>query len=267
MAVIGKALGWLALLNSAVILSGAMLLGQKGFEAGGLFGNASMNASLMLSMTPFITRPVLWLLPLSAALITTRTTPLLIASMLVLTALYMELSPTQRRKFLPSIACLVIAGLAFLAHRFTPYMNNDKASLFNDSGRFDIWRMGAKLWWHQYGWAGRIWGFGPGVSAVWLPQAQQETHTAELAGFWLWWHNDYLQFIFDFGVLGCLTVLPLVRLIYSKWQSISNPLKLSLMALALSAAGNYPLRMASGAFLGAYLIAVITMKGKQNESN
>ena len=67
----------------------------------------------------------------------------------------------------------------------------------------------------------------------------------EVGWWWLWAHNDWLQILFETGVLG-LTASVLV-LLSAFWRAIAlghDGLVGSLVAVSVVSFGNYPLRLA-----------------------
>ncbi len=134
--------------------------------------------------------------------------------------------------------------------------------LFDSDGRFPIWKMSLKYWWENI----NIWyGSGPGTYFLYGPSLQIDYaishHQHEAAGFF-WMHNDWLQILFETGIIGFCLVALLFG--YVLWRSRKSPVAFSaLSAFGAVALIQMPLRHLLFASYGALLVswALLNEKG------
>ena len=87
------------------------------------------------------------------------------------------------------------------------------------SGRVECWIMMLKLWWAG-GWKIRVCGYGTGS---WLHRSIQhrtESKRPDLRAIWTVAHNEYVQQVFEYGLMGLLLLLGLLgSLLWAAYQS------------------------------------------------
>lgn len=87
------------------------------------------------------------------------------------------------------------------------------------SGRIDCWLMMLKIWWRG-GWKIRVCGYGTGS---WLHRSIQHrtaSHQADKMAIWTVAHNEFVQQLFEYGLLGMLLLMGLVgSLLWAAWQA------------------------------------------------
>ena len=258
-----KGVGLLCVFDSVFVLL-QWALGHEPFHRGSFFGNSSINACLIAFTYPILAfkpsyRPYdhtklrsikrhplffLWevvcvVLPVIAVFLS--------GSSMALGALsgacfvYMLSTSKKRalRKLLMSAAAVILimaVGFLFLG-----------AELFQDSDRFAIWRQ-AFDWWNTNA---NFW-FGTGAGTYFLigPYIQSLNQFRE-GNWWLWMHNDWLQLLFEQGFVGLSAFMAAFLFVIRTCIKENMPwLLASVVAYALTAAGNYPARLMVHGFLG-----------------
>lgn len=195
-----------------------------------LMGNPSISAS-------FAALSLSWPLALIAALWTQTAT----AGMLV----FSYLTILAHRKF-GWLALVISATLAASALYFAD---------LNPGLRFEMWSQALDYWTEQPLLI-KLFGLGPGSSAVVLPHIQQLNGTTDKWFYFL--HNDWLQIIMELGLVGfTLIATCYAKLLYS--VRYSNYLYF-FVGFGLCMITSYPLHWAPHVLLGAVMV-----KGYLNE--
>jgi len=119
--------------------------------------------------------------------------------------------------------------------------------------RFQMWPIFIS-WWQTN--ADHYLGSGVGTFRHMGPTIQVQNNLHE-GGYWLWAHSDFLQVIFETGLLGGFAALWLVIVCGVKLLSSKNYQIICIfLAYLTMCLGNYPLRLAEYSFLGMILIAI-----------
>lgn len=260
---LGLIWGWLCLINTTYVLANIWVHHGKLIQPGFL-DVAGMNGCLIASTLPFVMRVIdrypfkngsfLFILaalalPAFAAVQAQATNPYFVLTVVLFSAfLVIKFQDYEGKSFWNwrfIVPCVVVAlGLSWLGPHLV-------VNFFNWSGReqgYPIF-MGAVL--KNYHW---ITGFGLGTFQILGPEIQTVTHFNEGA-WWLWLHSDWLQLIFETGVIG----FALAWLLYGKclWNAYCArkwDLLVSLCGYGAWMVANYPFHNAISAFLGAYLV-------------
>lgn len=121
-----------------------------------------------------------------------------------------------------------------------------------DTGRFNVWKISFDFWWTQTThWLGT----GPGTFWVYGPPLQL-MHNGEItqgAQIFPWMHNDWLQVLFEQGILGFASILFLF--VTMSLKSFKRPVLFSMiMGFGFVATTQYPLRLFFFQCLGVGLI-------------
>jgi hypothetical protein len=140
-----------------------------------------------------------------------------------------------------AIVVMIITGLG-LGEYVKPEFNTHLS-------RYDAWGVFWRFWRANFN---PFFGSGLGTFRLWGPAAQMAEHFREDKGWWLWAHNDWFQTMFELGAVGLsLATWCLVSALKRCRQRPA--LFSSLVAFAVVAMGNYPLRLAPFAFFAWFL--------------
>lgn len=261
---IENALGWSSVVNSLSVICGFITgTGKLDFHGGysGFIDYESVNGVLIACTLPFIWRLTLSFIPslcltligLFAIYLTGAAAPVVVLTCLVF---FWVMSETRKR--LPSLSkgsCLVGAIIlslcVFAAGSFVDQ------GIVDDTGRFAAWRVFMKAWGEKLP---VIWGSGPGTYPLFAVETQLETgynisREAGTGSFWIYLHNEWLQTLYESGVIG----LGLVIGVYLKsgWSYFKRGDYLhvaSLLGYGASSLVVFPTRYFYGALVGAYLL-------------
>lgn len=221
---IGKKGQWWTLRAFAAVNAIAMVAGSFFHMPYGFLINASMSGCFAACMIPILPRFEAFL-SLVAAILAFRHMPFACLGA-------MGLALTFRSKYWK-------VGLLTLP--FAPLM---VAKFFDANGRTETWDTAWKFFENNGHWP---FGYGGGSFNVLGPYLTK--HTGAL---WFWMHNDYLQILFEQGVLGAVLITALLfQLLRKSWNT---PMFYSLIGAATWATANMPLRYP----LGALFCACIT---------
>ncbi len=123
----------------------------------------------------------------------------------------------------------------------------DPVHFFHSTGRFQAWRT-IFDWWYS---SGKIlFGHGTGMGSVVFYNAARSDMSF---GPFYWAHNDYLQILFDNGVVGLASFL--IALFYTLKKAFDRPwLFASLSGYAATMLFNFPLHVPVHAIVGAALV-------------
>lgn len=213
------------------------------FGRGGFVGNPSMNGTLIAITLPmaveavgcvFVLPEIIATLGIVAIFHIGQSIPIG-----VLCVVWLSFYVAERRHahvkvnlFYPILLCLIFISVAFIAQY---------PILFDSNGRFNSWKHVLSWWWS----AKQIWfGLGTGSSLIIFRGVNALSPFA---------HNDYLQVLFENGIVGMLSVYPLLW--YALVKAFNRPLLFaSVCAYAAAAFFNYPSHLPVHAFIGVALV-------------
>lgn len=112
---------------------------------------------------------------------------------------------------------------------------------FTQISRFKMWPAVFDFWLDK----GSFW-FGMGLGSFrHFGSVIQTQINVEVGHWWLWAHNDWLQVLFETGVIGLsATILVVVAAMWSALKACRIDLFASIVGICAVSAGNYPLRLA-----------------------
>lgn len=200
----------------AVLLAtfGTWLLGY-GYE--GYLGNWGMNVCLLVCLTPFVPR-YMWFISGSLVLLSDASTGYAVFAVVLLS----EFRARWKTVTLALLSAALVAALL-------------KPHLLSDSERFLNWKLYIAYWWEN----SKLLGFGPGSFGPIGPYLQ--VINGEKNQALLWAHNEYIQVLFEFGIIGFV----LVGLSFTRILRAAGPYYQSLLFGVLACAlTNYPFRLA-----------------------
>lgn len=260
-----NALGWLCSISTVCVIW-QFMLGIDSYHRGGFIGNASMNGCLIAFTYPFLTMrryrldslfgeiwAFIWcVLPVLAVFLTGAS--MAVGTMGAVLMAYLFSSMASRYSL--KLRLTVSAG-AMLVSLLGGYVLWGK-ELWNPSGRFLIWKEAIKWWYGHY----NIWfGTGAGTTSILLPYIQRQTNL-EIGQWFLWFHNEWAQILFEQGIVGLLSFILLgwytVKFAAGRVYLIS-----ALAGYIICSIGNYPAHMPLHALIG---MALVAMAFKYKES-
>lgn len=184
--------------------SGLMIFNYffKGY-AGGFINIESVDACFLSLFMPLALAKSMWrtfYFALTAVVLSGSATAFV---MLPIMLTSMELGPRPKARHLWVVGALVVGALS---------MTWIAPKLFSDSGRYHFIRIAMRYWWDKV----NIWvGSGPSTFELFGPHVQylnghaMTTWDAEtkFTSWWIWMHSDWLQLLFETGLIGALLAL------------------------------------------------------------
>ena len=122
----------------------------------------------------------------------------------------------------------------------------------NNNGRFNIWQMILEYWIQKGNYLG---GFGLGTTIMHLPRLQQlaDVGTDQI---WGWIHNDFLQTLFECGILGAASLLIMyICLVLKAYNQKKTYLVITAMVYGFTCVFNFNFHLAVPALFGVWLVA------------
>lgn len=227
----------------------------------GFAGNASMNGSIIAAMLPLLlgAKPLgkfripLFLLGCFSVYTTDASVPLgvfIVAILAYMGHLYWNKLPKMALigGFLVSILGAYYIGVSYMGDQ-----------LFHTQGRIDIWRLAMAWWWDH---SDIFVGAGQGSAISIVPDLQ--IAQGDRGNFFMWLHNDWLQTVFETGIIG------LVALLYAWWEVVKKSLRspalfASVMGFSAMACFNYPARLVQSWFICVVLVWVILRDKRESD--
>lgn len=224
------------------------------FHRGGLFFNASLNASMIAVLYPILVheksilpRWGIWIkivLPVAACLLTQTTAG---CAMIALSIL-LTFGESIGRAF---------AAWGVLGAFGMGYLYFTRGYFVQDSGRIGIWKMCAEFWNENViTWLGSLQGSAyyliPAVQQINHPKAMPDPRfqVQPIHDYFLWAHNDWLQVWQEQGYVGlALWSILAASIVVGTIRAKNKPLLCSVILLAFMALGNYPARMPATAIV------------------
>lgn len=263
------ALSGLCITNSIVFLTQYLFFSPV--EYYGFFGNSSMNGCLIAMTYPFLNQKpesitysdkqikevfkkhkLEFLFDLSCVAIPIIAILLHKQSMPVI-ALFFSLS------YLTIKNIILEKQLVFFAFILVCFIGSAAwliPDFFNSTGRFRMNDLTFN-WFLKY--VNPIIGVGNGTSILFIPFIQQESGDKSPYSFG-WLHNDFLQVLFEQGIFGFLFAFLLAAFCLFKSYKKSSYIFNAACIYILVSIFNYPAHTPVHAFIGAFLVAKITLK-------
>lgn len=209
------------------------------------FDNPSMGCCFVIMTLPLIPRDRFKLLPrigfglaVLCVYLIKASTPVLALAALIGSYIF----TSSRRKYL-----WVLLGIPVICLSLLPY-----SFWMQDNGRFWIWKI-ATNWWAEQGIGTVLFGTGLSTTRVLLPIVQS-FHTTNMEGPWFFWmHNDWLQILFEQGVVGLSAALLLFGYIL-KTSIKDRGLFSAIIVYSAVMVTNFPMHWPVQAFLGFVLV-------------
>ena len=181
---------------------------------------------------------------LTAIIVTKSSTGIAAVGIATASYLFMEKGVKAIKTIIP--LALSICGAAYF------YLRGE---LLNPNGRYGIWRDAFNFYWHE---THRAIGAGVGEFFFWGPQIQ--LHTGNSTGsngqqaLFVWMHNDWLQILFELGIVGLVGVVILYSFLLKNSWGKKNYLFPVVCTYGFIALTQMPLRAFPFQILGACLI-------------
>lgn len=195
----------------------------------GLFSNASMAGCFAVATLPlFYSKRLILGLHVLAILISSRHQPLLGLS--ILCTLY----------FWRARHYWVLAGIPIVGGLLAYFLTGDFG---NSNGRYELWQLAMNFWKEH---ANLYLGFGSGAFGVIGPAITDHKY--------IWLHSDYLQILFEQGIIGVILALAVA---FDVLKRLKRKLFDAFLMLLVCAIANMPLRYPLFALYGAYIIRLV----------
>lgn len=222
-------------------------LGQDQFKNSALLLNPAQDGAFVACLLPLAYEIKRWFkwpliaLMVIAIIMTQATTPFVGLGVFIATLIWFS-----RFRILTFAGPLFVAALGVYSQGF----NNFKA----DSGRLYIWPLAMNYWKEHLD---KIIGAGAGSFFIYGPTIELTLH-----GFgynqpvYVWMHNEWLQVLFEFGIIGLL--LSLAFYFFSLKKSYDRPLGFNtLLIYGATSFFQMPLRQAASAIFLIFVLRVV----------
>jgi len=263
---LAHSLGVLCIVNSVAIIVQYCVTDTPARLVNGIMGASSMSACIVAMTYPFLCfKPerseVAWLLkfkkdwlfllcmvfyivtPVIAIFITKSSMAVGILAVVLFTYFCVE----YKKPKIGLAICGVIAGISYA---FDPLVFDQ----LHSGVRVIVWKMVAE-WWVVQDLKTIILGTGAGAGEIHITNIQYLNGHRETGGWFLWLHSDWLQMIFEYGILGLAVYLnAFFFAVKTAWKNVY--LLPALLGVAACALGNYPVRIAPDAFI---TLAIVVM--------
>lgn len=252
------AFSWLCVVDSVFVVA-QWIHGNSSTDRGGFFGNASMNACVIAFTYPILKR---WkskpktsfaafcgimslVLPILAVLISRSNMGLATLIAAFIAPILSRCRSYDRRLRLHTfvlIALLLVAGHYFMGAKFG-----------DNNGRWIV-QVAAMHWWTTHS---NIW-IGTGLGSYFiLGPSVQVNQLHQMSGHLLWLHCDWLQVLFEEGVIGfVLIVVTTISAVRAAAIDRRHWLVSSLCAYSVTMLGNFPMHLPVSGFFGAFILVM-----------
>lgn len=123
-----------------------------------------------------------------------------------------------------------------------------------DNGRFKVWGFMMRFW-HER--ASHWFGFGLGTQELFAP-AVQNAHNFMKGSWFIWMHNDWLQILFELGIVGlALWAWVAWDILRDAYKQKSSAVFASLVSLCFMMCFNFPLHQPESVFFGLLLVSLV----------
>lgn len=230
-------------------------------SCGGIMINPSMNGCMLAATLPLVIRNLhgpysylLAFLSLCAIFFSNSSIAIGMLGIGAVAYLFLFIEMSWQKKLSAAItALLILAAIGFVV--------SDDGAL-NPNGRTWAYQFFMGKWLKNP--INIPFGVGFGTFGV-FSQNLQGHFTGGVNGWWLWLHSDWLQSLFELGVIGfiSITLTYFYALARLYWQGFKHEF-LALLMYGAMAAVNYPVRLSLSAALGAWLMVVALAKEEEN---
>lgn len=224
------------------------------YERGGFYGNASMNGGLIACLMPFAlekcrrlrNKIAIAIATLGVIALTKASIPLGVFAVVILGYLFLQQKNKAKALFW---SFAVVADLFLLGWML---QGND---LLSSNGRYLEWKRIFTWWWSN----SSIWtGAGLGTTTHLMSYVQLLEAKGARAPIYLWMHSEWLQIIFELGIIGLLCAL--IAYIFTLFKAMRSPtLFASLLGFGAFGLFDYPLRLAQ-CVVPAILVTALILK-------
>lgn len=259
-------LQWTGLAQALLILVGLLFGKNPALQVWGL-DNPSMAASFVVlslflsffywSYAPGGARPSItqkiWVIVCTASIaVTGASTPMVALIIGLFTTIVVSAYQVNRREGLKVFGMLSLMGLAVggVLYFFRP-------EVFSTSGRVDQWKLAMEHM-SKVDWTTKLIGNGLGSTRVIFPILQAQNGADLAKGPWvIWLHNDWLQALFEMGILGLTAMGMFFGGLLRAALRLSPWLVGLLITFAVLMCSNFPMHYALHALCGFVIAALI----------
>mgnify|MGYP003393639640 CR=1 FL=1 len=241
---------WTIGLIDAFIMLGNFILGR---EMHGLLSNASQDGCFIACVLPFVftLKRRISLIPfviMSLAIILAKESTPIVA---LIIGIFLFLVSDLIQYYEIVVDSVLCSSLFLIIAMIVATFYVGPVRFLDSSGRYFIWTKLMTFWWNKVNiWigagGGTFYNYGPGVS--WHNQGSKPDF-----GAFIWMHNDFLQVLFEQGIIGLALVLAVLGKMIKR--AYNDPvLFTAITVFAFTATTQMPLRNFLTAFLGSFLV-------------
>lgn len=222
-------------------------------SCGGALGNPSLNAGMMAVCLPIVfevlKNPYKWLVFIAtlAAIALGRANS---GIFLVAAFLLIHLTFTRHWRILAIVPVVAFCGWFFLGPKF-----------MSSGDRFMMWKFFMSKWATNP----LLWGAGSGFGTFGVFSVNlQRTFDVRAGVWWLWMHNDWLQGVFEVGIIGGLLMIwTYTAALIGLFRRQLLPEMQALILYGIFMGGNYALHVGLTCVFLAWLLALALYKTNQ----
>lgn len=251
-----RCIGWVGFANALYVLFETFIMNKEPFYRGGFFDNASVNACFIAFTYPLLYIDRLpkgrtWaelgkgyglllariLCPL--AIILTHSNMAILSLTAGMMAYLYRKGWGWKKTLLPPLAMLIV-GLCLFPKKFGDH-----------NGRYYVWQKQFNYYWSHFN---PLLGSGGGTFSLFAVDIQKPA----VVSIFPWCHNDFLQLLFEHGLIGVICFIPFAYFVIRRSFNRSPWLFASIVAYAVSCTGDYCVHLPVHSFvLGALCAAAL----------
>ncbi len=135
---------------------------------------------------------------------------------------------------------------------------------WNSNGRTYIWKKTFDYWWKQ---GNHYFGLGPGSFALYGPGISlQNRQPNTIQTVFIWMHNEYLQVLFELGIIGLVLFLLLhIQMLYMSYKTKLSWLFISVITFSFIELTQMNYRHAPTSLIGVLILVLVLEKNERSK--